>query len=313
MNFSWFASAYDTDDVPYRLTTMVQIAGVLILAAGIPRGFEHDDYSVITFGYVVMRLALVTQWLRASRGDPDGGATEQRFAIGVATVQVLWVARLALPGELAITAFVLLVGVELLIPVWAERPNPTSWHPEHIVERYGLFTIIVLGESILAATVAIQVAVEDTGWDAGVLSTAAGGLLIVFSMWWLYFERGSHEVLTSTLAAFIWGYGHYFIFAAGAAIGAGIEVMIDYETDHSALTRQVAALAVAVPVALYLLGVWSLHLQRHDRGLAMYALPAGAALMLLAALAPYPVPVMGGALALVTAIVVANEDDAEHA
>ncbi len=36
MNFSWFASAYDTDDVPYRITTLVQIVGVLILAAGVP-------------------------------------------------------------------------------------------------------------------------------------------------------------------------------------------------------------------------------------------------------------------------------------
>jgi low temperature requirement protein LtrA len=39
MNFSWFASAYDTDDVPYRLAVLVQMTGVLIYAAGIPRVF----------------------------------------------------------------------------------------------------------------------------------------------------------------------------------------------------------------------------------------------------------------------------------
>ena len=70
MNFSWFASAYDTDDVAYRLTTLVQIAGALILAAGVPEAMDGSDFLVITVGYVVMRLAMVTQWLRAARADP---------------------------------------------------------------------------------------------------------------------------------------------------------------------------------------------------------------------------------------------------
>ena len=46
------------------------------------------------------------------------------------------------------------------MPVWAERAGATPWHPHHIAERYGLFTLIVLGESVLAATLAIQAALE---------------------------------------------------------------------------------------------------------------------------------------------------------
>jgi low temperature requirement protein LtrA len=72
VNFTWFASAYDTDDVAYRLLTFVQIVGVLILAAGVPAAFVHGDFTVMTIGYVVMRVALVTQWLRAAHGDPSG-------------------------------------------------------------------------------------------------------------------------------------------------------------------------------------------------------------------------------------------------
>src|SRR4029450_9918915 len=70
MNFTWFASAYDTDDIAYRLTTLVQIAGALILAAGVPDAMDGSDFAVITFGWVVMRLAMVTQWLRAAGSDP---------------------------------------------------------------------------------------------------------------------------------------------------------------------------------------------------------------------------------------------------
>src|SRR5215510_23481 len=45
VNFTWFASAYDTDDVAYRLTTLVQMTGALILAAGIPRAFDRGDFT----------------------------------------------------------------------------------------------------------------------------------------------------------------------------------------------------------------------------------------------------------------------------
>ena len=78
VNFTWFASAYDVDDVPYRLLTFVQIIGVLILAAGVPAAFRQGNFTVATIGYVVMRVALVTQWLRAAAtttrwvGPPPG-------------------------------------------------------------------------------------------------------------------------------------------------------------------------------------------------------------------------------------------------
>jgi low temperature requirement protein LtrA len=97
VNFTWFASAYDVDDVAYRLLTFVQIIGVLILAAGVPAAFEHGDFKVVTVGYVVMRVALVTQWLRAAHDDPPNRPAALRYAIAVSIVQVGWVARLFLP------------------------------------------------------------------------------------------------------------------------------------------------------------------------------------------------------------------------
>ena len=72
MNFSWFATAFDVDDVHYRLTTLVQIAGGLVVAAGVPAAYA-GNFSIITVGYVVMRLAMVAQWLRAARCDAGHG------------------------------------------------------------------------------------------------------------------------------------------------------------------------------------------------------------------------------------------------
>ena len=201
MNFTWFASAYDTDDVAYRLTTLVQIAGALILAAGVPEAMAGGDFEVITVGYVVMRLAMVTQWLRAAATDPPHRRSALRFAAGIVAVQVGWVLRLLLPEGLGYASFLVLVAAELAVPIWAERAAPTTWHPRHIAERYGLFTLIVLGECVLASTLAIQTALEEDAALVDLATTAAGGLLTVFGMWWLYFAKESHQLLTSLRAA----------------------------------------------------------------------------------------------------------------
>jgi low temperature requirement protein LtrA len=295
MNFTWFASAYDTDDDVYRLTTLVQIAGALVLAAGVPRAFEHADFRIITYGYVIMRLAMVTQWLRAAAGDPDRRATDLRYAAGVALVQLGWVGRLALSGRWALVGFVVLALADLVVPVIAERPSMTPWHPRHIAERYGLFTLIVLGESVLAATNAIQTALDTGHGGTRLLALAAAGVVIVFSMWWLYFDRPAHDLLTSLRAALFWGYGHYLVFASAAAVGAGLAVAVDRND-------RVGGFAVAVPVAMYLLAVWVLHVRPRQRGLVTVAYPATAVLVLATPFTPVSVELTAALLAALVAI-----------
>jgi len=91
INFSWFASAYDTDDWFYRVTTMVQMVGVVILALGLPEMFASVDaggefeVGVLVAGYVVMRIALVAQWLRAAAQDPARRRTRNP-AVGIDAV-----------------------------------------------------------------------------------------------------------------------------------------------------------------------------------------------------------------------------------
>jgi low temperature requirement protein LtrA len=303
LNFTWFASAYDTDDALYRLTTLVQITGVLVLAAGVPRAFE-GDFAVVTAGYVVMRVAMVTQWLRAWHGDSARRSCAMRYAIGISVVQVGWVLRLFLPSGLLLAAFFVLAVAELAVPVWAERSTGTPFHREHIVERYGLFTLIVLGESILAASNAIRAGL-DAGHDVPALvSLAFAGLVIVFALWWLYFDHPAQELLTSLRSSMIWGYGHYLVFAAVAAIGAGLEVSVDYDLHETHLPSAAAAMTVTVPVAVYLLVVWFLQVCPAGRGTALWAFPIAAVLVLAASFGAAPIHVTAGVLAVLVAVVV---------
>lgn len=263
MNFTWFASAYDTDDVPYRLVTLVQIVGALVLAAGVPRAFDRADYSVVLVGYVVMRLALTAQWLRAAHGERGGARTTAlRYAAGVVLLQLGWVGFLFVPhGDAQVWVFVLLAAGELAVPVIAERSAPTPWHPHHIAERYGLFTLIVLGETIAAATVAVQTSL-DRGSTADLLPIAAGGLLIVFAAYWIYFIVPIHEHLRGARSAFLWGYGHYLIFSSAAAIGSGLEVVVEQTVGEAHISTLSAAAAVTIPTAVFVFFTWLLHARR---------------------------------------------------
>jgi low temperature requirement protein LtrA len=188
MNFTWFASAYDTDDRVYRLTTFMQIIGALIIAAGMPRAFDEGDFALGTIGYTVLRVGMIAQWLRAARTDVERRNVAKRFAIGLFVVQCGWLLRLLLPEPWGVVGFLLLVLAELSVPILAERSNPTTWHPHHIVERYSLFTLIVLGEVVTATALAMQPSIAGGVEISRVLTLAATGLLMVFAMWWMYFD-----------------------------------------------------------------------------------------------------------------------------
>ncbi|MFC9584661.1 low temperature requirement protein A [Streptomyces yangpuensis] len=282
MNFTWFASAYDCDDVPYRIATLVQIAGVLVYAAGVGEAFDENDWTVAVVGYIIMRVALTAQWLRAAAGESGPARTAAlTYAAGLVICQIGWVGLLFAPSDAKRWLFLVLVAAELLVPVIAERGHQTPWHAHHIVERYGLFTIIVLGETIAASTVAVKSALDEHEALGLLLPIAAGGLLIVFAAWWIYFAVPMHQHLNSNREAIPWGYGHLLVFASGAAIGAGIEVAVEHAVGKAHISQVAANASVMVPAAGFLLMVWLLHSRHFKRGLAQQlVLPAAAVVTL---------------------------------
>ncbi|PRH79268.1 hypothetical protein C6N75_10355 [Streptomyces solincola] len=282
MNFTWFASAYDNDDALYRVVTLVQIAGVLVLAAGVNRAFEDHDFLVVWLGYLIMRLAMAAHWLRAARGASGPERTMAlRYATGVLLCQVGWLALVLAPKAALPWVFVVMALAELAVPAIAERRHDSGWHPHHIAERYGLFTIIVLGETIAAATVAVRTGVAESDELGELLPIAVGGLLLVFAAWWVYFVVPAHRRLLSNRQAFLWGYGHYGILGAAAAIGAGIEITVEQATGKAHLSATAAAAAVTLPAALYLLLVWGLHARYFKTGAAQQLVLPCAALGIL--------------------------------
>lgn len=269
INFSWFASAYDTDDWAFRLATMVQMVGVIILALGLPQVFRSLDqgqpiYNGVTVaGYVVMRVAMVFLWLRAARQDPPRRRASQTYAITIGVAQVGWV-LLVLARPTSAVWFISalpIVLVELIGPVIAERgKGGTPWHAHHIAERYGLLTIITLGEGVIGTVASLGAVVDIQGWSRDAVLVAVAGTGLTFGMWWTYFMVPWGDVLhVHRERVFPWEYGHILIFGSIAATGAGLHVAADYIGHQAHIGATAAVLTVAVPVAVFVLALFALY------------------------------------------------------
>jgi low temperature requirement protein LtrA len=271
INFSWFASAYDTDDWVFRLLTLIQMLGVLVLALGIAPVFEsidegdHIDSRVMVAGYVVMRVAMVAQWLRAAHQDPQRRSAARTYVVTISVAQVGWLAlALAQPSVGAFFAWAaLLLLIELGGPAVAEtRKGGTPWHPHHIAERYGLLVIIALGEAILGTIIALRAVVgpEGPGWSVEAAVVGLAGVALTFGMWWIYFVVPCGEILARRPSrSFGWGYGHIPLFGSIVATGAGLHAAAFLVEEETKLDVFDTLLTTAIPVAIYVLGLFILY------------------------------------------------------
>ena len=269
ISFSWFASAFDTDDWVHRLATMVQMVGATILGLGVPAVFHSMDVGqgldngVMVVGYVVMRVAMVFQWLRAARQSPRYRKTCLAYIWTIVIAQLGWVATslfpLSLPRMAAAGSVLLLI--ELLGPYLAEtRLGGTPWHPHHIAERYGGLAIIALGEGVVGTVASLSAVVEAQGWTLDAVLVAVAGLGLTFGMWWKYFLISAGDILHARRErAYKWAYGGMPIVAAIAATGAGLHVAALFIAHHAEIGPVAVVLSLAIPVGAYMLGVYWLY------------------------------------------------------
>jgi len=285
MNYTWFASAYDDDSILFRVLSMVVMSGALILAAGIPAVFAGGRIWLALFGFIIMRTGMAVFWLAAARGDPERRRTALLYAGGITLMQVYWIMLIVfVPPAWPIYLPLFFAGFagELLVPAIAERQKKTTWHRDHIVERYGLLNIIVLGECFLAIVALIQIESGAAVPKPDLLWLAFLCAVITFSMWGLYFTGAKHLRSDELRHALLWGYGHFALFAAGAATGAGFAVMKEVATHHAHVDMSIASISVAIPVSIYVATLWVIRDRFHFKSAVRWLLPGSAFLILIA-------------------------------
>lgn len=264
--FSWFASSFDNDDALYRVSVMMMMLGTLLITASLPEFFSSHSMSFTFVGYLILRLSLVFLWIRVARDNPSYKTPALQNAAGLIALQMVW--ALIIFGVSAGTSLyyglILLAFIgEIVLPWYLESTYQKSWHLEHIVERFGLLNIIVLGEVLLSASDAFE-ASYHAGHAIVPLLIAVCAAIIAFAMWWLYFAEEEQLYATSPKRAFAWGNGHFLVFIAGAAVGSGLGVLLELSKDPTELPSLIG-LSLSVPVALYVAGIWLVRDRHHLR------------------------------------------------
>jgi low temperature requirement protein LtrA len=221
--FTFYATRFDTDDLVYRVLTLLGMFAVAALATTIPDALSGGQNPFV-IGYVLVRVLLLVLYARARRHVVQARPLATWFMLMFGAAVVVWLGSLAVATPWKYALWAVALGLELAAPPRAWRMiRDAPIHPAHIPERFGLFTIIVLGEAVIA----VVLGTERTSWTVLSGTTAFVGFVIAAAIWWLYFDfLDASMVSRSVLRGMTFVYAHFFVGAGIAAVGVGVKLAI---------------------------------------------------------------------------------------
>jgi low temperature requirement protein LtrA len=265
---TFYDNRFDTDDPLHRLLTILQMFAVAALAVNV-----HDAFGAtatgFTLSYVAIRAILVAQYLRAGRHAPAARPLTRRYARGFALAAAIWLLSAFTPPPWRFALAALALAVDFGTPILAGRLH-ADLAPDsaHLPERFGLFTLIVLGESV----VAVVRSLAGQGWGPASVAEGLLGLGIAAGIWWVYFDNLDGAAIRAARGAGrtglyqVWLYAHFPLVVGLAATGVGVEHALT--SDPAAALPAAERWLLCGAVALSLLAVGVIHLATAAAGSA---------------------------------------------
>lgn len=249
---TFYLSRFDSDDITHRLSTFLQIAIVAAMALGIDPAIAGNT-SMFIGAYVALRVVLVAQYLFAGYHIPRARLLTTRYSIGFSIAIAVWIISAFVPPPWQYIFWGLGIAIDFITPNLCKTLNlKFPPHPEHIPERFGLFTIIVLGEAIIADVSSLaDIQLSPTGLVLGIL-----GLVMAFCLWWIYFEgvKGANARVPKSNEDInkyrLWLYGHLPLHASILLTAVFVERTVHYGFDNSLIGLEAYLLPAAVAVAM---------------------------------------------------------------
>ncbi|MEV0274134.1 low temperature requirement protein A [Hamadaea sp. NPDC050747] len=256
ISFSYFADLFDDDGPWHRAAQLIAALGAAVLAVTIQPGFDSARFAAI---FALLLLFLTGLYAIMGRSVPRAAELCRWYVVGSASGAVLWGASLLVsgPARYAFWVVALVVNATVSGPLaYARMKNPPV-QVSHMPERFGLFTLVVLGEAVWSTVAGIT----EGAWSPGAVTVAVSGFVIACGIWWVYFGAFDEAAIDRALAggrnaqvkSFLYGYGHLLIYVAIAATGIGVEVAAETAAEHHHGTLPLFAVAQAVIIAGFVL------------------------------------------------------------
>lgn len=218
-----YQNRYVADDIWHRLLVFGQIAGVATMGLSVSEAFG-DLSTQFAIGYIIVRVLTILMYVRTYFSHPESQAYATRYMIGFAVGVVIWMIAIFLPDFYWVAWLVAIIFEAL----WWARPasdmeEVENWGPDthHMLERFGIFTIIVLGEAF------VKVLDDAQGTTLGIDQILFGmsALVVLYTLWWLYFSDAADRLfdITSNLKLSSWSWGHFFLATSLVAFGVAVK------------------------------------------------------------------------------------------
>ncbi len=262
-----FSTRFDPDDTLGRVLTVLQMFGVAVMAANAGDALGSRSSAGFAAAYAVLRFVLVFQYLRA-RLIPETRRLANRYIGGHGMAAALWLTSAFVPAPLRFWIWGLAFVIDLGTPWVAVRHSIAAPpHAEHLPERFGLFTLILLGESVVAVMHGIE---HQEHWSVAAATTALTGMGTAFLFWWWYFDAAaatSPKPISShadAIRLYIWSYAHLPLYLGIVAAFVGIRLIVSDMPARALDPAQMSILGMALAVAVLSLTVVSLTSARRN-------------------------------------------------
>ena len=248
VGYTVYADRFDTDDVAHRVLVLAGMLAVIAMALSVHDAL-HGGSARFALAFVAVRGIVLLLNARARRHAAPARPLLNLFLAAFSTGAALWLLSVFVPEPARYVLWGVALVIELSAP-WVGRRQivKAPVHTSHLVERFGLFTLIVLGESVVRVA---QGAADVDDWTTATLAAAGGGFLLVAGLWWLYFDRLDEGTVRSVLRGLVWNYTHLPLLAGLVSVAVGTEYAI-LDAAGGQLERSTTA-ALGGGTALYLL------------------------------------------------------------
>jgi low temperature requirement protein LtrA len=314
VSHTFYADRYDTDDLVYRLLAMAQMLAVLVIAAALTAG-PAESTMAFSAGYATARLVLLAMYVRVYRHVTETRPLVGGYLIGFGLAAALWTTSIFAPEPARFVIWAVALTVDLATPWLMRRQQAVvPLDVSHLPERFGLFTILVMGESLAA----VMAGLAQLGWSWGSVLIAALGVAVTTILWWLYFDNAEGSVVRRrdtdlrTWRPTAWIYAHLPLAAALTALGVALEhAMAEVGTggmDPSHRWLLVGAVIVALSaMALTQLASLGHPMGSLNRAISLNRLAALPSLLVIGVLGRLgPLMVVLGVLGICVAVLIAD-------
>lgn len=266
VSYTFYADRYDTDDVAQRVLAVMQMVAVVLLAASLTG--ETESTVAFALAYALAQGAIVLMYLRAYRHVPETRPLVRGYLLGFTTSVALWLVSAFVPEPWRFVVWGVALTISIYTPyrlrkIQAAVPLDAS----HLPERFGLFTILVLGESL----VAVVAGLSHEGWHLAPATAAVLGILVAVGLWWLYFDNADGVLvrrdpnIKRTWRPTVWIYSHLPLAMAVVATGIAVEFAVSHPSDALESNQRIILFG-AVAAALASMALMHIaNMESHDR------------------------------------------------